>query len=374
MIALKFTDLAHPPRQRLRLSDCERPRRVNPDDVLIRVTHAGICGTDVHIALGGHPATPGITLGHEAIGVVEESGMNAHVAPGEHVAIDPNLACDDAPLLRPSGLENRCAACVDGLMSQCEWMARGTTIGIFRDGGMASHLIAPSGALHRVPDGLAGRAIAVLVEPLSCIENSLRQLRGSKIRRALVLGGGPMGALYAMRLLQEHAHIAICEQSPARRDRLGEILGANSTVTETIPQPTLFDPGALAEWACGLFDGHAPDLVVDAVGGLTTAASNLVRPGGAVVQLGMNQRAAKAEIDAYELVRREKRIIGSYIGKGCFPAALQSLRRGLPGVERLIDAEIALSDVLTQGFPAMGFDSSSGLHQAPLALKVIVRF
>lgn len=369
MRALTFTNLHQPTTQRLQLIDRERPQRVQPDDVLIRVTHAGICGTDVHIALGGHPATPHVTLGHEVVGIVEEAGATAHVSPGESVAIDPNLACDDAPLLRPGGAETRCPACADGLISQCEWMAAGTTIGIFRDGGMASHVVAPSAALHRVPEGLAGRSEAVLAEPLSCIENSLRQLRGATVRRALILGGGPMGVLYAMRLLLEGASIAIAESSPARRERIAELLERRGRISSGLP-----DGADAIEWANDLFDGRRPDLVVDAVGNLTSLAFDIARPGGTIVQLGMDGRAAPAAINAYELVRREKRIIGSYIGKGCFPVALQTLRRGLPGADRMIQQHVPLIDVLSRGLPAMGFNTATGEHQSPTALKVVVDF
>lgn len=373
MLALTFTDLKHAASDRLRLVDRPPPEIQYRDDVLVRVTHAGICGTDIHIALGGHPATPGVTLGHEIAGIIERAGPDARFAPGTHVVIDPNLACADAPLQRPSGPNTPCPACMEGIISQCEWMAAGNTIGIFRNGGFAVHVVAPSGAVHAVPGAISGRSIAVLAEPLSCIENSLRRLHGMPIRRALVLGGGPMGALYAMRLVQCGAEVAVSEAGAARRSCLAEILGKHAKITAAATETGSSDRGAAVEWARSLFDSRPPDLVVDAVGRLTALALRLVRPGGAVVQLGMDQRAGPAAVDAYELVRREKRLIGSYIGKGCFPAALEALARGLRGAEHLVRTECSLAEALVFGFSQMGFEASRGTPCEPSVLKAIVR-
>lgn len=373
MLALTFTDLCNPVADRLRLADRPLPQIRHRDDVLIRVTHAGICGTDVHIALGGHPATAGVTLGHEIAGWIEQSGADSRLAPGTHVVVDPNLSCADAPSLRPVSSSAHCAACADGLLSQCEWMASGTTIGIFRDGGFASHVVVPAGAVHVVPESIAGSAIAVLAEPLSCIENSLRQLRGLTIRRALVLGGGPMGALYAMRLSQLGVKVAVSEAGAARRSRLSEILGKHVKIAE--PAADVGSPPGPkpVDWARSLFDSKLPDVVVDAVGRLTALALALLRPGGVAVQLGMDQRAGPAAVNAYDLVRREKRLIGSYIGKGHFPAALETLARGLPGAEQLVRSECRLTEALHMGFPQMGFETIEGKSYPPTSLKTIIR-
>jgi hypothetical protein len=87
----------------------------------------------------------------------------------------------------------------------------------------------------------------------------------------------------------------------------------------------------------------------------------------------MDQRAGPAAVDAYDLGRREKRLIGSYIGKGCFPAALETLARGLPGADHLVRSECSLAEAPESGFSKMGFEASRGTSCQPSALKVIVR-
>ena len=116
------------------------------DDVLLKIDSASICGTDLHILSvpPGHPATPGSILGHEYVATVEQVGSAANgLASGDRVVVDPNLTC---------GL---CQSCRTGQTNCCENM---TTLGIYRNGGLAEFNVAPAKALHKISRRCSSRA------------------------------------------------------------------------------------------------------------------------------------------------------------------------------------------------------------------------
>ena len=128
------------------------PRVRADDDVLLKVDRGSICGTDLHILSvpPAHPATPGSILGHEYVATVVEGGNKVtQLKSGDRVVVNPNVTC---------GI---CRYCQMGLSNVCENM---TTLGIFRDGGLAEFNLAPARALHKIsrdvpPDRLLYRSV-----------------------------------------------------------------------------------------------------------------------------------------------------------------------------------------------------------------------
>ena len=102
-------------------------RPLAADEVRIRVMACGVCGTDVHIyhgEAGSAEVTPPVVLGHEYAGIVEEVGADVKgLAPGDHVAVDPNIYC------------GACTPCRDGKKQFCEHLQ---ALGVTRDGGFAN--------------------------------------------------------------------------------------------------------------------------------------------------------------------------------------------------------------------------------------------
>src|SRR5207247_11482810 len=110
---------------RLILKEMDVPQVRAPDDVLLAVRAVGICGTDVHILSvpPGHPASPGVILGHEYTAEILQTGERVnHVGPADRVVIDPSVWCGS------------CAYCQRGLTNLCDRME---SIGVFRHGGFA---------------------------------------------------------------------------------------------------------------------------------------------------------------------------------------------------------------------------------------------
>src|SRR5579859_5324022 len=157
-----------------------------PDDVLIAVAAAGICGTDLHIFHGEYEATYPLIPGHEFSGTVVAIGENVkRYKPGDRVTADPNIPC------------NRCPACQRNEPNQCESLA---AIGVTRSGAFAQYVIAPEGNVF--PIGDLTFAQAALIEPLACVVWGLKRVQVQPGDSALIFGAGPMGCL----LLQAIKH------------------------------------------------------------------------------------------------------------------------------------------------------------------------
>src|SRR5207247_9104671 len=172
---------------RLVVRDVEPPELRAPDDVLLAVPAAGICGTDVHILAvpPGHPATPGVIMGHEYTADVVATGDRVdHVAPGDRIVVDPSIWCGSCPY------------CQMGLTNLCDRM---TGIGIFRHGGFAPLRVVPARAVYRISSGVAS-GIAALAEPGADVLNGIRKLGVAPGESALVLGAGPIGLLFTLLL------------------------------------------------------------------------------------------------------------------------------------------------------------------------------
>lgn len=308
---------------RLVIAERPVPRLREPGDVLIEVEACGVCGTDVHILADppGHPGTPGCVLGHELVGRVREVGAEARdVAVGDRVVVAPNLSCGS------------CAACKKGLIDHCE---RFTTIGIFRDGGMASHVVVPAHACHRIADHLPAR-IAALVEPLSCVYNGIQQARLVPGETALVLGAGAIGLMFAALLRAGGASRVVVVEPGEPRRTIALEMGADAAL-----DPRAEDYAEAVERALG---GVGADVVVDAVGSQLPAAVGLAAPRGRVLLFGMDAHA-RGEITQVEITRRELVVFGTYIGDHMFPDTIRLLESGVVDFAPMISHWVTLDEL-----------------------------
>lgn len=152
-------------------------------EALIKVSYAGICGTDMMIYHGLHPrAKAPLILGHEFSGVVEEVGENEHIKIGDKVAVEPLLSC------------GTCAACRNGQMHVCEKLRY---IGIDNDGGFAEYTTIPMNRLRVLPDGVTEKE-AALLEPLAVAIHTVRRSNMKVGDTIAILGAGPIGLLIAL--------------------------------------------------------------------------------------------------------------------------------------------------------------------------------
>ncbi|WP_284154702.1 alcohol dehydrogenase catalytic domain-containing protein [Algicella marina] len=257
----------------------------------IRVSHSGICGSDMH-AWHGHDErrVPPMILGHEAAGIAAD-GPHA----GKTVTINPLISC------------NTCADCQGGRPHVC---ADRALVGMAFPGTFAEEVLVPDTNIY--PTKLAPKQ-ATLTEPLACALHAvqLATTRMPGAASAIVLGGGAIGLLAARCFaLKGLGRIDIAETNPLRRSLLADTTGARP-----------YDPL-----------NHTPaqaDIVLDAVGSGRTrhAASALVRPGGTIVHIGLQDCAGG--LDTRRLTIQEITFVGSYCyAPKDFRAALALLEDG----------------------------------------------
>jgi threonine dehydrogenase-like Zn-dependent dehydrogenase len=243
----------------------EKPRGLDPGQVLLRITAAGVCGTDVHIWEGRLSFTkPPLVLGHEFAGVVEELGPGVRgFAPGDRVKCDSVVGCGN------------CDWCRRGASQFCP---QGAEFGITQDGGWTEWLVVPDRNLHHLPDSISDEVAAIMdVE----VPGAFRKPGIVPGETVVVFGAGPAGliALQCARILG--AGVVILCGTRAERLALGQRLGANHVidVNQTDPVPAVRD----------LTDGLGADLAFDAAGSKSSilSALDILRPQGRLVLYGV---------------------------------------------------------------------------------------
>ena len=275
----------------------------NPADgeVLVRVTRAGVCETDLQL-IKGYMGFRGV-LGHEFVGVAE-SGPYA----GQRVVGEINCACGN------------CETCRSGFPTHCP---NRTVLGILNhDGAFADLIAVPQRNLHVVPDSIPDD-IAVFTEPVAAAFQIPAQMKIASSDGIVVLGDGRLGNLCAQ-VLASIAHDVTVVGKHREKLAILEGMGLKTAMlSDDLPQ-------------------RAADIVVDCTGsesGLPTALK-LVRPRGTIV---LKTTVAGTQTLAWApFVIDEITLIGSRCGP--FDQALHALEHGLVDVAPLIADRFGLSD------------------------------
>lgn len=321
------------------VEEVAEPRLKHPDDVLLAVERAGICGTDLHILSDppGHPATPGSILGHEYVARVVECGPSVSaLKKDDRVVVDPNIPCRD------------CEFCRSGRTNLCPNM---TTLGIFQNGGLARYSLAPASALHKIASEVPPER-AVLAEPLSCIFAAYEKAPVRGHDSVVVLGAGPIGLAFILLYRKMGAGTIVAVEPRELRRRIALDLGADqaidfqehelpSRIRKTLP--------------------HGAHIVIDAAGTLLAPALKIVRPGGTVVMFGMAERTSAA-VSQYDLTRRELTLVGSFIQTNTFPKVTEVLRQ----------ADFPIEKIISHSLPLARIGEALDSMRKGLALKVIL--
>jgi threonine dehydrogenase-like Zn-dependent dehydrogenase len=320
----------------LTLEERPVPEVSRPDDILIAVEACGICGTDLQILAvpPGHPATPGTILGHEFGGRVAQAGPTAGIAVGTGVVVAPDPKCGGFDPCRTG----RPASCLNVI-----------ALGIFRDGALASHVVAPAGAAYTIKASVPA-AVAALVEPLACVVNGTRRAAARAGESVVIFGGGAIGCLFlAVFRASGCSPIVVVEPLDARAE-VARAMGADIVVA---PDGL---PVALAERLPG-----GADVVVDAVGSQLAAAIEVAAMGARIILFGMNSNA-RPEIPQVDITLKSLAVLGSYISNFTFPEAIRLLESGSLLVDPMISAVVPLSEA-PEGF---------GLLRSGQATKVVI--
>ncbi len=297
--------------------------RPGPDDVLIQVRAAGICGTDIHILKGEYEAQYPLIPGHEFSGVIAGVGERVtRYQVGDRVTADPNIPC------------NRCPACQRNEPNQCHNLA---AVGVTRDGAFAEFVVVPEGNVF--PIGDMSFAAAALVEPLACVAWGLERLDIPPGASVLIFGAGPMGCLLTQALRHGGAGKLVVVDIVAHRLALAAELGASDTVLANDDQAQRLK--AIAP------EGF--DLVVDATGipHVLEGAMQYLRPRGTLWVFGVTPRDAQIAIMPYDIFRKDLTIIGSFAVNRTFQASIAMIESGTVKVEALISHVLPIEDFAT---------------------------
>ena len=315
---------------KLVLTQRTKPRISRPDQVLVRVTGVGVCGTDLHMHQipPAHPARQGIIEGHEFTGIIEELGSEVTgYEIGESVLIDPHPGC------------GVCEECRRGRPDQCLPLIESSgepghpdTIGIFSDGAMAEYTIVPRQSIYKVSQDVPPH-IAALAEPLACVVNAADKLEVQPGDHVVILGAGPIGLLFTMLLIANGASKVIVSEPSSYRREAAKRVGADLVV-----HPDELIAAVQKEMV------HGPDVVVEAVGPLLPLAVELVRAGGRILQFGHDETVEPA-IPVGTLLKKEAIIYGAFIGRFSFEKAARIMESGKLPLEEVVSHQLPLSRV-----------------------------
>ncbi|UDY24780.1 alcohol dehydrogenase catalytic domain-containing protein [Nocardioides sp. Kera G14] len=246
--------------RKMTVEDVPDPVIKEPDDLIIRVTSTGLCGSDLHLfdPLGPF-MTPGDVVGHEPMGIVEEVGPEvAGLKPGDRVVVPFNVSC------------GHCWMCSRGLQSQCETTQNrehGTGASLLGysklygqvPGGQAEYLHVPFGNYGPilVPEGPPDDRFLFLSDVLPTAWQAVEYAGVGPDDTLLVIGAGPIGDMTARIALHRGVRVIVADLLPERLARV-EARGATTI--------NVSDGGDLTEQVRSLTDGRGADAVVDAVG------------------------------------------------------------------------------------------------------------
>jgi threonine dehydrogenase-like Zn-dependent dehydrogenase len=238
--------------------DVPDPRIEEPTDAIVKVTSSGICGSDLHLyEVMGPFLEPGDILGHEVIGVVEETGSEVgSLKAGDRVVVPFQIAC------------GTCFMCGQGLQTQCETTQvreHGMGAALFGytklygqvPGGQAEYLRVPQAQYGpiKVPEGPADDRFVYLSDVLPTAWQAVEYAGLPAAGTLVVLGLGPIGDM-ACRIAQHRGHRVIGVDLVPERLQRAEAHGVE----------TLEYSGKLGDQIRDLTDGRGPDSVIDAVG------------------------------------------------------------------------------------------------------------
>ncbi len=319
---------------RIEIGDIDKPK-INKGEALIKISYAGICGTDLHIFKGKHPrAKAPLAMSHEFSGVVEEvDAEQTTINKGDRVVVNPLLPCGN------------CLPCREGKIHICPNL---NLIGIDRHGAFAEYTKADIERIIKIPDSLP-MDIAALAEPVAVAVHAVRKAQVSVGDKIVVMGGGPIGQLIAQ----------ICKLSGATPVILSEILNERIDFAKKLGIITANSKEETITKVKKLIREEGADIVFEAVGVQSTYdyITDLVRPDGKIVAVGA--ASGPISVNFWKLFFNELNIIGIHVyDQTSFEIAVQLLN-DYPGIFKQFISKIIIYEDLQKEFEGLAKGSSS---------------
>jgi L-iditol 2-dehydrogenase len=311
----------HGPRK-LGLAEVERPP-LGHNEILVRVTHSGVCGTDLHIYDGSIPVRHPLIMGHEMIGeVVDIDGEDATLHKGDRVIVDPAVYC------------GMCLNCRAGQTSLCP---NGSLVGRDSNGGFADYYVAPRTHIHKLPDSIPNE-VAPLIQPATTCMHGQHKLKIFPGQSVAVIGLGVTGQIHVQLAKSWGAHPVIGITRSAYKRGLAEQLGADLTLSSGA------EAVSRVKEATG---GIGADIVIECTG-VPTALSDAIhmaRLGGSLLMFGI-MSATQASLPFYQLYYKELSVVNSRAANPeDFPPTIDLTARGVLKLKPLVTHTVPLLEL-----------------------------
>ncbi|SDJ30072.1 zinc-dependent alcohol dehydrogenase [Natribacillus halophilus] len=327
----------------------QRIPKLNSDEVLIKVSMAGICGSDIHAFNGNHPfRIPPVSIGHELSGEIVEIGSRVrYINKGSRVSVIPQLGCGGCRYCK-SDQKNLCVA--RRAPGVNEWL-----------GTMAEYFIAPVSSVIELPQSISHKA-GVMLEPLAVGFHAVDQAEINENDKVAILGAGPIGLVTLLASISKGAKQNLITDVRNYPLEVGAKLGAQYTVDITKYDNWI---EAAMEKVEDSFDKviiatEAPDIINQAL--------HLTAKGGKIVIVAMFNEKQSVKIN--DLQGKEKEIIG------CMTYHHQDFEEAVKflgsGSSNIASVENIISHVLPYREAQKGFEMAAQSKED--VLKVILSF
>lgn len=258
------------------LREKPKPTLMQERDAIVKVTLASICSSDLHIKHGSVPrAVPGITVGHEMVGIVEEVGKAVtKVKPGDRVTVNVETFCGE------------CFFCKKGYVNNCTDENGGWALGCRNDGGQAEYVRVPFAdqGLNKIPDGVTDRQALLVGDVLATGYWAARISEISEQDTVLIIGAGPTGICTLLSvMLKKPRRIIVCEKD---KNRL-------QFIRQHYPEILLVSPEKCEAFVRANSDHGGADVVLEVAGAEATfrLAWECARPNGLVTVVALYDQA-----------------------------------------------------------------------------------
>ena len=259
-----------------KLMEKPKPVLLHERDAIVKVTLASICSSDLHIKHGSVPrAVPGITVGHEMVGIVESVGSKVtHVKPGDRVTVNVETFCGE------------CFFCKKGYVNNCTDENGGWALRCRIDGGQAEYVRVPFAdqGLNKIPDGVTDRQALLVGDVLATGYWAARISEITEEDTVLIVGAGPTGICTLLSvMLKNPAKIIICEKDEIRIQ----------FINEHYPEILTVSPEDCMEFVKANSEHGGADVVLEVAGAESTfkLAWECARPNAIVTVVALYDKA-----------------------------------------------------------------------------------
>ena len=308
---------------KVEIVDVPKPEIQKDDDVIVRITSGGICGSDIGIYNGTNSlATYPRLIGHEFGGIVEEVGKAVtSVKPGDKVAVDPVISC------------GHCYACRIGRHNVCSTLE---VMGVHRDGGFAEYVCAPQENVHLFHKDF-DESFLGLVEPFTIGVEVNRRGQITKGDKVLVMGAGPIGMTVMQVAKRNGAQVIMTDIVKERLDKALS-MGADEVV--------LVSEENLEERLMKFTDQEGIPVIVDTVCSPASFEQSvqLACPAGRIVVLGLKN--VPSQIVMADITKKELTIVGSRLNNHCLDEVIAGFEDGSLHPEQLMTRAYNYKDIM----------------------------